>query len=86
MYAVHVTFKNHQYKGMLNIGSRPTINNDADRSSIEVHLFDMNEEFYDETIQVEFSTKLRDEIKFVNLDELKDQLHKDKECALLVLQ
>ena len=86
VYAVHVTFKNHQYKGMLNIGIRPTINNDADRSSIEVHLFDMNEEFYDETIQVEFSTKLRDEIKFVNLDELKTQLHKDKECALLVLQ
>ena len=86
VYAVHVTFKNHQYKGMLNIGIRPTINNDADRSSIEVHLFDMNEEFYDETIHVEFSTKLRDEIKFVNLDELKIQLHKDKEYALLVLQ
>ena len=86
VYAVHVTVKNIQYKGMLNIGSRPTINNDADRSSIEVHLFDMNEAFYNETIQVEFSTKLRDEIKFVNLDELKTQLHKDKECALLVLQ
>ena len=86
VYAVTVAVKNHQYKGMLNIGIRPTINNDADRSSIEVHLFDMNEEFYDETIQVEFSTKLRDEIKFVNLDELKTQLHKDKECALLVLQ
>ena len=86
VYAVHVTVKKIQYKGMLNIGSRPTINNDADRSSIEVHLFDMNEAFYNETIQVEFSTKLRDEIKFVNLDELKTQLHKDKECALLVLQ
>jgi riboflavin kinase/FMN adenylyltransferase len=86
VYAVTVTVKNHQYKGMLNIGSRPTINNDSDRSSIEVHLFDMNEEFYNETIQVEFSAKLRDEKKFLNLDELKDQLHKDKECALLVLQ
>jgi riboflavin kinase/FMN adenylyltransferase len=86
VYAVTVTVQNHQYKGMLNIGSRPTINNDADLSSIEVHLFDMNEEFYNETIQVEFSAKLRDEKKFLNLDELKDQLHKDKECALLVLQ
>ena len=86
VYAVTVTVKNHQYKGMLNIGSRPTINNDADLSSIEVHLFDMNEEFYNETIQVEFSAKLRDEKKFLNLDELKDQLHKDKEYALLVLQ
>jgi riboflavin kinase/FMN adenylyltransferase len=86
VYAVTVTVQNHQYKGMLNIGSRPTINNNADLSSIEVHLFDMNEEFYNETIQVEFSAKLRDEKKFLNLDELKDQLHKDKECALLVLQ
>jgi len=85
VYAVSVTVQNRQYKGMLNIGSRPTINNDADRSSIEVHLFDMNEEFYNETIQVEFSAKLRDEKKFINLGELKDQLHKDKECALLVL-
>ena len=86
VYAVNVTVQNHQYKGMLNIGSRPTINDDAGRSSIEVHLFDMHEEFYNETIQVEFSAKLRDEKKFINLDELKDQLHKDKESALLVLQ
>ena len=86
VYAVTVTVKNHQYKGMLNIGSRPTVNNDADLSSIEVHLFDMHEAFYNETIQVEFSTRLRDEKKFINLDELKAQLHKDKECALLVLQ
>ena len=86
VYAVTVKVQNYQYKGMLNIGSRPTINNDADRSSIEVPLFDMHEEFYNETIQVEFSAKLRDEKKFVNLEELKEQLQKDKESALLVLQ
>lgn len=86
VYAVKVTVQNYQYKGMLNIGSRPTINNDADCSSIEVHLFGMNEDCYNENIQVEFSTKLRDEIKFVNLEELKEQLQKDKESALLVLQ
>ncbi len=85
VYAVKVTVQNHQYKGMLNIGSRPTINNDADCSSIEVHLFGMNEDCYNENIQVEFSAKLRDEIKFVNLEELKEQLQKDKESALLVL-
>ena len=86
VYAVLVTVQNRQYKGMLNIGSRPTINSDADRSSVEVHLFGMNEDCYNENIQVEFSTKLRDEIKFVNLEELKEQLQKDKESALLVLQ
>ena len=86
VYAVNVTVQNHHYKGMLNIGSRPTINNDADCSSIEVHLFGMNEDCYNENIQVEFYTKLRDEIKFVNLEELKEQLQKDKESALLVLQ
>lgn len=86
VYAVNVKVKNNKYKGMLNIGSRPTINNDAGCSSIEVHLFDMNEEFYNETIQVEFCTQLRLEKKFLNLDELKTQLHKDKESALLVLQ
>ena len=86
VYAVNVKVQNHHYKGMLNIGSRPTINNDADCSSIEVHLFGMNEDCYNENIQVEFYTKLRDEIKFVNLEELKEQLQKDKESALLVLQ
>jgi len=86
VYAVTVKVQNHQYKGMLNIGSRPTINSDTDCSSIEVHLFGMNEDCYNENIQVEFSAKLRDEKKFLNLDELKDQLHKDKESALLVLQ
>ena len=86
VYAVLVTVQNRQYKGMLNIGSRPTINSDADCSSIEVHLFGMNEDCYNENIQVEFSTKLRDEIKFVNLEELKEQLQKDKESVLLVLQ
>ena len=86
VYAVLVTVQNRQYKGMLNIGSRPTINSDADRSSVEVHLFGMNEDCYNENIQVEFSTKLRDEIKFVNLEELKEQLQKDKESVLLVLQ
>ena len=86
VYAVNVTVQNRHYKGMLNIGSRPTINNDADCSSIEVHLFGMNEDCYNENIQVEFYTKLRDEIKFVNLEGLKEQLQKDKESALLVLQ
>ena len=85
VYAVNVVVRNVQYKGMLNIGSRPTIDNGSVLSSIEVHLFNMNEELYDEKIKVEFCAKLREEKKFLNLDELKAQLHKDKESALLVL-
>lgn len=85
VYAVNAVVKEKRYKGMLNIGRRPTINSESSRSSIEVHLFDMNEEIYTEIIEVEFCAKLREEKKFMDLDELKAQLHEDKKSALLVL-
>jgi len=85
VYAVNVVVNNKEYKGMLNIGSRPTINNNSAKATVEVHLFEMNEDIYNESIQVRFSAKLRDEKKFMDLDELKSQLHEDKDSALLVL-
>ncbi|MDD4644547.1 MAG: bifunctional riboflavin kinase/FAD synthetase [Bacteroidales bacterium] len=85
VYAVTVEWKGGIYKGMLNIGTRPTITEDS-RRSVEVHLFNEMADMYDETLRVRFMKRLRNELKFNNLDELKAQLALDKEASLKVLE
>ena len=64
-------------KGMLNIGYRPTLNNGRERS-IEVHILDFEGDLYGKEIMVEFVHRLREERTFSSLDELTEQLEKDK--------
>lgn len=71
------------YKGMLSIGFNPTIENKG--RSIEVNIFDFNENLYGKTIRVGFHKKIRNEEKFNSLAELKLQLDKDKEVCLGIL-
>ncbi len=82
VYAVQVNIKNQTFHGMLNIGSRPTVNNNADNRSIEVHIFDFESDIYGEQIELVFFEKLREEQKFSSIDTLKDQLAKDKTDTL----
>jgi riboflavin kinase/FMN adenylyltransferase len=70
-------------KGMMNIGVRPTV--DGKNRSIEVNLFDFDEDIYGGTLRVYVKSFLRPEQKFNNLDELKKQLANDKIEALLRL-
>lgn len=76
-YAVKVSQKdsNKKHLGMLNIGQRPTLNAG---SSIEVHILDFDEVIYGEQLEISFFKKLRDEVKFNSVEELKDQLKKDE--------
>ena len=69
---------------MLNIGVRPTISNSY-HQSIEVHIFDFDNNIYDNIIRVEFLDRLRDEIKFASIEELIQQLNRDKTQALSLL-
>lgn len=78
VYAVKVNIHDKTYMGMLNIGSRPTVNNNADHRSIEVHIFDFDSDIYGEHIELIFFKKLRKEQKFSSIDALKEQLAKDK--------
>jgi len=78
VYAVKVKITGQTYNGMLNIGSRPTINNNADHRSIEVHVFDFERDIYCEAIELIFYKKLREERKFDSINALKDQLGRDK--------
>ena len=83
IYAVYVTVVGKKYKGMLSIGFRPTV--DGKKRVTEVNIFDFDEEIYDQTIKVEIKKHLRNEVKFNSLDELKQQLHTDKENSLKCL-
>ena len=84
VYAVRVSVNGQDYKGMLNIGHRPTINNGTDLS-IEVHILDFEGDIYNQQVRIEFIGFLRPEIKFDSIDELVLQIQKDKEEAIKVL-
>lgn len=83
VYAVKVKHIGMMYGGMLNIGNNPTI--EGKGRSIEVNIFDFNKDIYNEEATIYFIERLRDEVKFGNLEELKSQLAKDKEKALQIL-
>lgn len=85
VYAVNVSMKAGQFGGMLNIGSRPTINSGASQKSIEVNIFDFEGELYNELLKVEFIKKIRDERKFEDLSRLKLQLENDRLKAKEIL-
>lgn len=84
VYAVKVVFNNQTYGGMLNAGYRPTV--DGKSHSIEVHIFDFNQDLYNQKIVISYVDKLREEMKFNGLEALKNQLEKDKLHAIAVLQ
>lgn len=83
-YAVKVMRDDEVLHGMLNIGFRPTLG--GSRKSIEVHLFNFTGELYDETLVVKFVEFIRPETKFTSIDDLKNQLEKDKSEALKILK
>ena len=77
VYAVRVSLRDGDFTGMLNIGIRPTVHSDGERT-IEVHVLGLDRDLYGETITVRFSQRVRDEMKFDGVDALKEQLAKDR--------
>ncbi len=83
VYACHVFIREKKLDGMLNIGTRPTVNGQTKR--VEVNIFDFNEEIYGQQLVLELKGKIRDEKKFESLEQLKDQLAIDKNLAQQML-
>jgi riboflavin kinase / FMN adenylyltransferase len=81
VYAVKVRLNGSVYKGMLNIGTRPTFNHNADLRSIEVNIFDFDEDIYNREITILFFEKIRNEQKFPGKEALIGQLYRDRESA-----
>lgn len=84
-YAVLAYVRGCQWKGMANIGKRPTLNN-GNKLSIEVNLFDFEEDIYGEDITLEFISFLRLEFKMCGIEELKHQLTLDRNNAQRILE
>jgi riboflavin kinase / FMN adenylyltransferase len=84
VYAVKVYVNKQTYNGMLNIGVRPTVSDD-NKISLEVNLFDFEKDIYAQHVQLQIVARLRDEIKFKNVEELVKQLALDKINAITTL-
>ena len=76
VYASLITWEGKTYKGMSNIGIRPTIN--AHELTVEANIFGFDTDIYFEDITLSLIDRIRDEQKFGNLDMLKKQLHNDR--------
>ena len=83
IYAVTVEYNNRIYKGVANIGYSPTF--DDNEFTVEVHLLDFTENIYDEKIRVNFIERIRDEKKFADISELKEQINQDIKAANKIL-
>ena len=86
VYAVWVEYKNAIYKGMLNIGVKPTVDKVAGEPTIEVNILGFEGDLYGETIMISFIKKIRNEIRFNGLPQLVDQLKKDRDLVDSILQ
>jgi len=84
VYAVNVIYNNIIYKGVANIGIRPSINT-MDSPLLEVHIFSFNDDLYQKELKVEFKEFIRKETKFTSVELLKEQIIKDKKKALELL-
>ena len=84
VYAVQVLYQGQSYGGMLNIGTRPTV--DGTFRTIEVNIFEFDKEIYGEKLTVQFVQKIRNEQKFNGIAELKAQLVEDEIVALDILR
>ena len=77
VYAGTVNIDGTTYKTMVNIGVRPTFDSQDQTLSIEAYIDRFNGNLYDKTITINFTDRLRDEIKFNSIDQLKQQLSTD---------
>jgi len=81
VYAVFVQLENEIFKGMLYIGTRPTLHSD-DEVSVEVNIFDFEGNLYNRNLSVEFVDFIRADMKFETKESLVSQIHRDKQIVL----
>ena len=84
VYATISEINGKRWKGMTNIGFRPTLN--MKNATIETHIFDFNEDIYNKTMRLFFIKKIREEQKFSSIEDLSKQLYQDKINAQKILQ
>lgn len=84
IYAVKVEIEGQLFHGMMSIGRRPTIE-DTEKISLEVYIFEMNKNLYGQSLIIYMIERMRDEVKYNNVEELKQQLQFDEQQAKSIL-
>ncbi len=84
VYAVQVYMDEQSYNGMLYIGEKPTLSGKT--RTIEVNIFDFDQEIYDRVVRISFLSFIREDITFGGVDELKSQLGEDRRAVQLFFE
>ena len=85
IYAVNVLHNRQRYGGMLYIGNRPTLR-EFNNQTTEVNIFGFNKDIYGDKLQLEMVERIRDDVQFDKLEELQQQLEKDRISAKKILE
>lgn len=73
VYKTNIIIDGEKYKSITNVGECPTVRNNRE-ITVETHVFDFNREIYDSYVKIEFEKYIREERKFLNLEDLKRQI------------
>ena len=76
VYITKITYRNCTYHGVTNIGTRPTVDNDAEKS-VETHILNFNQVIYGERLKIELFKMLRSIRKFEDFSSLLEQIRRD---------
>lgn len=85
VYAVEINVRGEIKPGMLSIGTNPTVNMNSRKRSIEVNIFNFEEDIYGLEIEIAFRYRLRNEIRFKNIEQLAIQMENDRVMAMKLL-
>ena len=83
VYAVYIKVNSKDFMGMMNIGYNPTF--DSSEKSVEVHILDFNKDIYGLDVKVSIVEKIREEKKFLSVEDLKKNLDLDKKKVYQLL-
>nr|WP_297307160.1 bifunctional riboflavin kinase/FAD synthetase [uncultured Flavobacterium sp.] len=83
VYAAYIIVDAQKYFGMINIGTNPTLGDNP--ITIEMNIFDFNQDIYGKKVTIGFIEKIREQQKFNSLDELKAALKNDKIKTLQII-
>jgi len=86
IYATFATLANSKgkYMSVTSIGNRPTF--DDNLHSVETFILGLQSDIYGSILKLEFVSWLRDQVKYVNIEDLKDQIDKDVQIAKKILE
>ena len=84
VYLCKTKLNDEMFFSIVNFGPKPTF--DDYKQSLEAHLLDFEGNLYNQSVCVEFLCKIRDQVKFASIDELKAQINKDKKTAFELIK